>query len=67
MPALRLLIIAIALWIVFRLLRYAVSKKSTRMNGDFREKMVICSICGVYLPENDATSSSDGKFRCDQH
>ncbi len=67
MLALRLLIIVIALWIVFRLLRYAISKRSTRISGDFRGKMVICSICGVYLPENDAISSGDGKFRCDQH
>jgi Pyruvate/2-oxoacid:ferredoxin oxidoreductase delta subunit len=30
-------------------------------------KMVHCTVCGVYLPENEATVLEDEKFKCRSH
>ena len=68
MPLLRLAIIAAGLWlaigIVRRIMRAGAAPKTDLSYGG---KMVNCEVCGVYLPEREAISVGDGKFRCDKH
>lgn len=69
MHFLRLVIIAVVIWFAIRVVRRALTARSAGRgrDDDYRGEMVTCSLCGVYLPENDATSTGDGKFRCDRH
>ena len=67
MFGLRMMIIAIALWFALYVLKRILSTKSTDIIDEYRGQMVTCSICDVYLPETDAISVGDGRFRCDRH
>ena len=68
MYLLRLAIIAIVVWFAMRMVRRILRANAARKSEiGYRGKMVICHECGVYMPENDAIFSDDGKFRCDRH
>jgi hypothetical protein len=68
MILLRLVLIGFVLWLAFRIVRrFLLAKKRTDRDATYRGKMVTCEVCGVYLPETDATAKPDGLFYCDKH
>ncbi len=68
MPLLRFVIIAAVLWFAVRMVRRVVRPGPARKTElGYRGKMVNCEACGIYLPEQDAVSVGDDKFRCDKH
>ena len=69
MNLLRLLLIALAVWIVIILIRNARAKKRTldQRPGKQVENMVECAHCGIHLPENEAIRDGDTFYCCEQH
>lgn len=69
MNLLRLIIIALAVWIVIVLIRNARNRKqvSDRRPADKVENMVSCAQCGVHLPENEAIRDGDRYFCSKEH
>ncbi len=68
MHLVRLIIIVVVLWFAMRMVRRIMRAVATRKtNLTYRGKMVVCDVCGVYLPQHDAVSVRNGKFRCDTH
>ncbi|MGD9000299.1 MAG: PP0621 family protein [Granulosicoccaceae bacterium] len=69
MNLLRLLIIALAVWIIIVLIRNARARKqvSDKRPANKVENMVSCVQCGLHLPEKDAIRDGDHFFCSEQH
>ena len=69
MNLLRLIIIALAVWIVIVLIRNARHRKqvSDRRPTDKVENMVSCAQCGMHLPENEAIRDGERYFCSKEH
>lgn len=69
MNLLRILLIALAVWIVIILVRNARQGKQVRDKRprDKVENMVECATCGVHLPEKEAICEGDTFFCCEAH
>ena len=62
---LRLILIALMGWIVWRLLAPAKIpkvKKQPEMHGV--ENVVACAHCGIYVPEREMLADADGRRYC---
>ncbi len=63
---LRLIILAIGVWLVFRFVRDFLRRAATdarKHTPDKPGEMVACAKCGTFVPRQDAISSN-GKFFC---
>lgn len=69
MNLLRIILIALAVWIVIVLIRNARAKKQTTDQRPEKqvENMVECAHCGVHLPENEAIREGSDFYCCDEH
>jgi uncharacterized protein len=69
MNLLRLLIIALAVWIVIVLIRNARGRKQVHEQrpADKVENMVSCANCGIHLPEKDAIREGERFFCSEEH
>ncbi len=68
MPLLRILLLAIVLWIAFRLIRRIIGPaKTERPKQVDYEDMVTCAHCGVHLPRSQAITESGKTFCNEQH
>ena len=64
----RLLIIAVAVWLaIVALRRLRGSTPAPEKEMTHKGQMVVCQICGVYLPESEASAGDEGGFRCGRH
>ena len=68
MHLVRLVIIIAVLWFAMRVVRRIMHAAAARKTAlGYQGKMVLCNVCGVYLPQHDALRDADGKFSCDTH
>jgi len=66
MNLVRLIIIALAIWIAFRIWQnYRTTTKKRPPKPKAIPDMVACTICKMHVPENEALHK-DGKFYCSQ-
>ena len=63
MAIIRLLLVIIAIWLVYRFIKKTVFTSITKEKPDKRAKMVRCPFCEVYITKSDAYSRDD-KFYC---
>jgi uncharacterized protein len=66
MNLLRLLLIALAVWIIVVLIRNRSSRKAALkkpQNNQHIDSIVPCAICGTHVPEDEALHE-DGKVYC---
>ena len=65
----RLIILALAVWLVMRFVRRLrvtpppTGRPANRMTGN----MVRCAACGLHLPEPEALAEGDSYFCCEEH
>lgn len=65
---LTLLIVAIVLVLLIKKLRRGGSDAPPRpRRGDRVEHMVVCSYCGVHVPEGESVSAGGRVYCCDEH
>jgi hypothetical protein len=65
---LRLLLIAVVVWLAISVLRRILNRPKTRKIGTrYGGKMVACEVCGVYLPIDDATRGPNEIYYCEKH
>ena len=64
----RILIILLAVWLAFRLIRYAKQRYQKDAHEDRRAipQMLPCARCGVHVPEDRAFRIGDRVY-CDEH
>ena len=68
MPVIRILLIALALWIVFRLIKKVIGpEKITRKQPPQYEDMVTCVHCGLHLPRSEAIEHVGKSFCSSEH
>ncbi len=60
----RVLVIAAIIWFAISLYR-RLRRRPQAVIKD--AKLIRCDVCGVFLPEGDATALPNGEFRCAQH
>lgn len=66
MNLIRVLIIGLLAWLVYRMIRKALSKPRTRgprQAERLSTNMVRCEVCGVHVPQSEALER-DGVFYC---
>jgi len=67
MNLIRLIIIALAIWIAFRIWQnYRAAAKKMPPAPRAISDMVACAVCKTHIPENEALRKND-KFYCSQH
>lgn len=54
MNLIRLLIIALIIWLLLKLWRRYTTQKQVPPKGKSAERMVKCDHCGIYVPRSDA-------------
>lgn len=62
---LRLILIGLALWIGYRLIRKIIAPPQNPRPGGQFEAMVSCSHCGLHLPQREAVLQN-GRHYCSQ-
>lgn len=64
---LRLLILLLVIWLLFR--AWSGYRRLTKKNRPpaRAEKMVPCTLCGVYVPQNQAIRNGDEWYCCEAH
>lgn len=72
MPGLRLILIALFVWIVWLFVKNAYRKQMVKKRDAVADeksvpdnKIVKCAVCGVHVPQNEALVA-DGKFFCSE-
>lgn len=63
----RLIFIALAIALVYWLLRSFRSKTETRDAKPASEDMVSCVRCGVHLPRSESITDGDDHYCCEAH
>jgi len=65
MNLVRLIIIALVIWLVVRMVRryFDKSTQSSNDRGAMPKKMVRCAHCGLHIPESEAVHS-DAQYYC---
>jgi hypothetical protein len=60
----RVIVIVAIAWFAFTLYR----RYRRRPRAVIKDaKLIRCGVCGIYLPQAEATALPDGEFRCSQH
>lgn len=69
MNLLRLILVALAVWIVIVLVRSAQARRkvSRQRPANRVEDMVSCAQCGLHLPEKEALREGERYFCCVEH
>lgn len=69
MGLIRLIIIALLIWLVWRLISSTLQTLKPRppAKNDQAPKMVRCLHCGVHVPEHDARWDQDRSFCSEEH
>ena len=66
MNLIRLLILALAIWIAFRIWQnYRAAAKKMPPKVKAIPDMVACAVCNMHIPDNEALRNGD-KFYCSQ-
>jgi len=66
MNLIRLIIIALAIWIAFRIWQnYRAKPKKMPPKSKVIPEMVACTVCNMHIPDNEALRKN-GKFYCSQ-
>jgi len=66
MTLIRLLIIVLAIWLIYRMyMNYRMKKQQNKPQARVGN-MVACAHCGLHLPENEAIRISSGEAYCCQ-
>ncbi|MDH5259470.1 MAG: metallothionein [Gammaproteobacteria bacterium] len=65
MSLIRLLVIALIVYLVIQIFKRWMANKSNTPLENQEEKMVACDICQLHIPENEALQK-DGKYYCSQ-
>ncbi len=69
MNLIRLLVIALIVYLVIQIFKRWAANKNTQTNSAQKnqeeQKMVPCDVCQLHIPENEALQR-DGKFFCSQ-
>lgn len=67
MTLIRILLIALVIWLLLRMLKNWANKKNLSRNTppEELETMVRCQHCGLHVPKNEAMES-DNKYYCSQ-
>lgn len=67
MNLIRLIVIALIIYLVFQIFKRWAANKNIQSPGKQiqQEKMVRCEVCQLYIPEKEALQR-DGKFFCSQ-
>jgi uncharacterized protein len=65
----RYLLLAVAIWALFILLRHLLKRPEKRRPEErpIPENMVACARCGIHLPESEALKKGDLYFCCREH
>lgn len=69
MNLVRLIILALAVWLAIQLLRGLLRPrpKSGRPAGGSAGDMVRCAECGLHLPQAEAIAADERYFCCEEH
>jgi len=68
MNLIRILAIALIIWIVYRLVMQALAKKNAKQRQPGQTKsLVSCQRCGLHLPIADAVKQDENYYCCPQH
>lgn len=68
MPLIRILLLALALWIVFRLIKKIIGpEKAVRKQPPEFEEMLTCKHCGVHLPRSQAIERAGQHYCSEDH
>lgn len=67
MNLLRLLIIALVVWLAIQFLRPLLRRSSPPGTPAQRDDMVRCAGCGLYLPQSEAVAADNRYFCCEDH
>ncbi len=74
MGLIRLITIAVLIWLAWALYRRFVHYKNSAIsaNREKQKKPAIkavkrCAVCGIHIPENEAIKKQDRYFCCEQH
>ncbi len=66
----RLILLAVALWLLFTIIRRLKkqrSKDTNKTQASHSVDMVACHRCGVHLPQNEAICLDGHYYCCDKH
>jgi uncharacterized protein len=63
----RLLIIALVIWLAVRLLRRFLAAQRSGATPAYPPRMLPCAHCGVYVPESGAIRHGERAYCCEEH
>ena len=66
----RIVLLALAVWLVFVLLRQyrrSMEAPDTDTTRDKPQDMVCCAACGVHLPKNESVEKDGAYYCCEEH
>lgn len=66
MTLLRLLILAVAIWLLYRMYKNYRARRQQQRPQARVGNMVACAYCGLHLPENEAIRISSNESYCSQ-
>ena len=71
MGAIRLIIFALVIWLAWRMLKNYQLKRKQASNAKRKilekEKVVMCQLCSIHLPESEAFSHQENWFCSQKH
>ena len=68
MALIRLLLIALAIWLfIYFVRRYLAEKKVSRQNNKAVGQMVRCAYCQLHIPRSEALQDGDDFYCSDEH
>lgn len=66
MNLVRLIALALLIWIIYRMIRRAIESRKPRASGELR-KLVNCKYCDVQVSEDIAVVKSGDWYCCQEH
>lgn len=68
MSLIRLIVIALLVWIVYRMIRISLEKRKIQPKSKPKiADMVACEYCGLHIPAEEAIQSNDRSYCCREH
>ncbi|MBI3546339.1 MAG: hypothetical protein HY081_07060 [Gammaproteobacteria bacterium] len=64
---LRIIIILFGLWLVIQIVKRALASRNPTPSRPPIIKMLMCSRCGVHMPESQAIKDGDKIYCCEEH
>lgn len=69
MNLIRLLILALIVWLIYRMVQRMLSKPRAGKprSPELGTRMVRCAHCGIHIPENEALHRDGQPYCCEEH